>query len=145
MKYPLAIVNRLLDVYGPNGGCAYDIGCAFASTVNNSKLAAKAGALKLRFMVGTFHGHAHNRLCQLDWHPMYIDGTGNSEGEGCEHVFSASNELARSTRHASAFHRHQAIEQHFAFWKQDKYEALSKLYYLVSLRLLIACYSTVLP
>ena len=76
---------------------------------------------------------------------MYIDGTGNSEGEGCEHVFSASNELARSTRHASAFHRHQAIEQHFAFWKQDKYEALSKLYYLVSLRLLIACYSTVLP
>ncbi|KAF8452808.1 hypothetical protein L210DRAFT_3320488, partial [Boletus edulis BED1] len=31
-KYPLAILNRLLDVYGPNGGCAYDIGCAFAAT-----------------------------------------------------------------------------------------------------------------
>ncbi|EGN97916.1 hypothetical protein SERLA73DRAFT_109190 [Serpula lacrymans var. lacrymans S7.3] len=31
-KYPLAIVDRLLSVYGRNGGCAYDIGCAFSST-----------------------------------------------------------------------------------------------------------------
>ncbi|KAJ8584888.1 hypothetical protein M405DRAFT_853850 [Rhizopogon salebrosus TDB-379] len=66
-------------------------------------------------MVGAFH----------DWHPMYIKGTGHSEGEGCEHIFSSSNELARSTRHATPFHRHQAIEQHFAFWDDDKYAALS--------------------
>ncbi|KAF8120559.1 hypothetical protein EV363DRAFT_1189218 [Boletus edulis] len=76
-------------------------------------------------MVGAFHGHAHNRQCQLKWHPMYIPGTGHTEGEGCEHVFSASNALARGTRHASSFHRHQAIEQHFAFWDMDKYAALS--------------------
>ncbi|KAG1770136.1 hypothetical protein EV702DRAFT_978293 [Suillus placidus] len=66
-------------------------------------------------MVGAFHGHAHNRQCQLDWHPMYISGTGHSKGEGCEHIFSASNELARSTRHASRFHQHQAIEEHYTF------------------------------
>ncbi|KAG6372115.1 hypothetical protein JVT61DRAFT_8829 [Boletus reticuloceps] len=125
-KYPLTIMSRLLSVYGPNGACAYDIGCAFASTINNSSLAAKVQELNLRFMVGAFHGHAHNRLCQLNWHPMYIEGTGNTEGEGCEHVFSASNELARGTRHASRFHRHQAIEQHFAFWNADKYEALTR-------------------
>ncbi|KAG1844311.1 hypothetical protein DFJ58DRAFT_664845 [Suillus subalutaceus] len=76
-------------------------------------------------MVGAFHGHAHNRMCQLDWHPMYITGTGHSKGEGCEHVFSASNALARGTRHASTFHRHQTIEQHFAFWNDDKYANLS--------------------
>ncbi|KAF8545568.1 hypothetical protein OG21DRAFT_1479759 [Imleria badia] len=75
-------------------------------------------------MVGTFHGHAHNCQCQLKWHPMYIPGTGHTEGEGCEHVFSASNALALGTRHASSFHRHQAIEQHFAFWDMDKYAAL---------------------
>jgi hypothetical protein len=56
---------------------------------------------------------------------MYIPGTGHTEGEGCEHVFSASNALALGTRHASSFHRHQAIEQHFAFWDMDKYAALS--------------------
>ncbi|KAF8452807.1 hypothetical protein L210DRAFT_3383705, partial [Boletus edulis BED1] len=52
--------------------------------------------------------------------------TGNTEGEGCEHVFSMSNELAQSTHHASRFHQHQAIEEHFGFWNQDKYAALSK-------------------
>ncbi|KAG1764381.1 hypothetical protein EV702DRAFT_982084 [Suillus placidus] len=76
-------------------------------------------------MVGAFHGHAHNRKCQLSWHPMYIPGMGHTEGEGCEHIFSASNDLTRSTRHASSFHRHQSIEEHFSFWDQDKYAALS--------------------
>ncbi|KAI6020939.1 hypothetical protein BKA83DRAFT_4055633 [Pisolithus microcarpus] len=77
-------------------------------------------------MVGAFHGHAHNRMCQLDWHPQYIQGTGHTKGEGCEHVFATSNELARSTRHATSFHHHQAIEQHFAFWDANKHAALSK-------------------
>ncbi|KAG1725907.1 hypothetical protein EDB19DRAFT_1897701 [Suillus lakei] len=74
-------------------------------------------------MVGAFHGHAHNRKCQLDWHPMFITGTGHTEGEGCEHILSSSNELTRSTCHASAFHRHQSIEEHFTFWDTDKYAA----------------------
>lgn len=127
-KYPLALLDRLMSVLGEKGGCAYDIGCAFAKTLTNSSLGPRAHALDLRMMVGAFHGHAHNRRCQLDWHPMYIDGTGHTEGEGCEHVFSASNELARSTRHASVFHRHQTIEEHFAFWDADKYAALSMVF-----------------
>ncbi|KAG2114526.1 hypothetical protein DEU56DRAFT_933756 [Suillus clintonianus] len=124
-KYPLAILDHLLNVYGKNGGVAYDIGCAFSKTLENSCLGPRARELNLRLMVGAFHGHAHNRRCQIDWHPMYIEGTGHTEGEGCEHIFSSSNELARSTRHATPFHRHQTIEQHFAFWDDDKYAALS--------------------
>jgi hypothetical protein len=87
-------MDRLLSVYSPNGACAYDIRCALVSTAQNSCLATKVQELNLCFMVGAFHGHEHNQLCQLNWHPMYIEGTGNTEGEGCEHVFSASNELA---------------------------------------------------
>ncbi|KAG9310199.1 hypothetical protein JVU11DRAFT_9839 [Chiua virens] len=112
-KYPLAVIDHLLTVYGSNGGLAYDIGCAFATTLANSVLGPQAHALNLSLMVGAFHGHAHNRQCQLKWHPMYIPGTGHTEGEGCEHVFSASNALAR------------AIEEHFAFWDADKYAVLS--------------------
>lgn len=126
-KYPLAILDHLLNVYGKNGGVAYDIGCAFSKTLDSSCLGPRARELNLRMMVGAFHGHAHNRWCQIDWHPMYIEGTGHTEGEGCEHIFSSSNELARSTRHATPFHRHQTIEQHFAFWDDDKYAALSEL------------------
>ncbi|KAG1828058.1 hypothetical protein DFJ58DRAFT_672380 [Suillus subalutaceus] len=124
-KYPLAIIDKLLTVCRKNGGCAYDIGCVFSKTLTNSSLGDRARELGFRMMVGAFHGHAHNRRCQLNWHPMYISGTGHSEGEGCEHIFSASNELARSTRHASRFHRHQAIEEHYTFWDMDKYAVLS--------------------
>ncbi|KAG1894971.1 uncharacterized protein F5891DRAFT_1130758 [Suillus fuscotomentosus] len=124
-KYPLALIDHLMTVYGQNGLCAYDIGCAFLKTLSTSSLCPRAHALALCMMVGAFHGHAHNRKCQLDWHPMYISGTGHTEGEGCEHIFSSSNELARSLRHASPFHHHQSIEEHFGFWDADKYTALS--------------------
>ncbi|KAG2052119.1 hypothetical protein BDR06DRAFT_983288 [Suillus hirtellus] len=62
-------------------------------------------------MVCAFHGHTHNQQCQIDWHPMYIEGTGHTEGEGCEHVFSSLNELACSTCHTTPFHQHQTIDQ----------------------------------
>ena len=112
---------------GDNVGCAYDIGCTFQKTLNNSSLGPRTRASGFRLMVGAFHGYAHKRTCQLVWHPLHIKGTGRTEGEGCEHVFSSSNDLARNTRHASRFHRHQAISEHFQFWDQDKYALLSKL------------------
>ncbi|KAG2071574.1 hypothetical protein BDR04DRAFT_959631, partial [Suillus decipiens] len=49
-------------------------------------------------------------------HPMYIEGTRLTKGEGCEHIFSFSNDLAQSTRHVSPFHCQQMIEEHLAFW-----------------------------
>src|ERR1700733_10719313 len=127
VKYVLAIVDHLIDIIGNKVGCAYDIGCAFSKTLQRSSLAEKAKDASFHLMVGAFHGHAHNRACQLEWHPLYIQGTGHSDGEGCEHVFASSNDLARGTRHASRFHRHQAIEEHFMFWDQDKYANLSKI------------------
>ena len=124
-KYPLVIINRLINILGKKAGCAYDIGCAFATTLEHSSLAEKAKDASFRLMVGAFHRHAHNRLCQLSWHPLYIDRAGRTDGEGCEQVFSSSNDLARSTWHATCFHHHQSIEEHFNFWNQDKYGNLS--------------------
>ena len=96
-KYPLAVIDCLLTVYGSDDGLGYDIGCAFATILANTILGPHAHNLNLSLMVGTFHEHAHNCQCQLRWHPMYIYGTGHTEGEGCEHVFSASNVLAQGT------------------------------------------------
>jgi hypothetical protein len=124
-KYALTIVDRLINMLGPRVGCAYDIGCAISKTVESSSLSEKVKNALFQLMVGAFHGHAHNRMCQLDWHPLFIKGTGHTKGEGCEHIFSSSNDLARGTRHATRFHRHQAIEEHFNFWDQDKYAILS--------------------
>jgi hypothetical protein len=115
-----------MHVVGEKIGCAYDIGCTFQKTLANSSLGPCARALKFALMVGAFHSYAHQRSCQLNWHPLYMKGTGRAEGEGCEHIFSSSNNLARNTHHASWFHCHQAITEHFNFWDQDKYALLSK-------------------
>jgi hypothetical protein len=40
MKYPIAIVDRLLELYGSNIGFAYDIMCAFIKTLTKSSLGA---------------------------------------------------------------------------------------------------------
>ena len=72
----LAIVNQLLNYYGTDVGLGYDIWCAFVKVLMNSSLGAKMVALCLQGVVPAFHGHAHNRSCQVHWHPMYMDGVG---------------------------------------------------------------------
>ncbi|KAJ7862680.1 hypothetical protein B0H14DRAFT_3863115 [Mycena olivaceomarginata] len=121
MKYPLAIVRRLLDEFGSDIGLGYDIICTFFKTLLRSSLGARVVALRLQGVVLTFHGHAHNRECQLSWHPLYTQGVGLEDFEECERTFARSNNLASVTRLASAFHRKQQIDEHFDFHDQDKH------------------------
>ncbi|KIJ24802.1 hypothetical protein M422DRAFT_194259, partial [Sphaerobolus stellatus SS14] len=76
--------------------------------------------------VPTFHGHAHNRRCQVRWHPLYNTVAGLEDFETCERIFSMSNHLASTTRFASKFHRQQAIEEHFSYWDELKYANLAQ-------------------
>ncbi|KAJ7609640.1 hypothetical protein FB45DRAFT_1038738 [Roridomyces roridus] len=108
-KYPLAVVKLLLDTFGFKLGAGYDVGCHFGTTVNNSDLGEQARAQGFKSLVGSFHGHAHNRLCQLNFLATYVKGLGIEDLEGCERFFSRSNGLAKSCRYASRFHRQQEI------------------------------------
>jgi hypothetical protein len=127
MKYPLSIVNRLLDVYGKDIGLGYDIWCAFIKTLQRSSLGAKTVALNLSGVVPAFHGHAHNRSCQVSWHPLYTDGVGMEDFEECERTFVGSNGLGSITRLSTPFHRHQEVDEHFEFHDQDKYASCGQL------------------
>jgi hypothetical protein len=120
-KYPLAVTNRLLEVFGPRFALGYDIGCGFSGTITRTSLASTAAAKSLRMLVPLFHGHAHNRLCQLRFLPLYLAALGLEDFEGCERAFSKSNEVSKTTRYASRFHRQQAIVDHFRQWDSDKY------------------------
>ncbi|KAJ7220952.1 hypothetical protein C8J57DRAFT_1440381 [Mycena rebaudengoi] len=124
-KYPLAIVDALLDAFGPKLGVGYDIGCGFGTTVRNSPLGKKAKDLKMKTLVGAFYGHAHNRLCQLEYLANYVPGMGLEDLEGCEHLFSKSNFLARSVRYASIFHRKQTIVSYMSH--HDDFESYANL------------------
>ncbi|KAF8335246.1 hypothetical protein F5887DRAFT_892019 [Amanita rubescens] len=75
-KYPLAVTDALLRAFGNRIGIGYDIGCKFGSTIAKSQLGALADESKLRLLVGAFHGHAHQRLCQLSHLTTYTQGLG---------------------------------------------------------------------
>lgn len=124
-KYPLAVVEKLLDVLGAVLGVGYDIGCKFGTTLLRSSLGDRARQLKYHSLVGLFHGHAHNRLCQTEKLGTYVEGMGLEDLETCERFFSKSNKLANATRYASVFHRHQTITSYFQH--TDRFETYHNL------------------
>ncbi|KAG1745370.1 uncharacterized protein EDB91DRAFT_1080299 [Suillus paluster] len=75
-KYALATANKLIDVYGAYGVTGYDIRCSFSKTIAASSVADKVKKVNHRFVVNAFHGHAHNRRCQLQYHTLYQKGLG---------------------------------------------------------------------
>lgn len=133
-KYPLCITAWILEVYGPDALLAFDIACSFEVTVKNSPLLRdKVKASRLQFVVNAFHGWAHNRLCQLQYHPLYRKGLGLEDLETLERVFSSSNTVARTVRHATQFHWLQAMDLHYRQWDEEKYQELSAYIFEASL------------
>ena len=128
MKYPLANVKQLYNEFGSDICLAYDIMCAFWMTLSKSSLGAETVAFRLQGIVPAFHGHAHNRGCQVHWHPLYVEGVGLEDFEECERTFSHSNELASVTRLSTPYHRHQHINKHFYFHDLDKHASSGDLY-----------------
>ncbi|KAG1804163.1 uncharacterized protein BJ212DRAFT_1449816 [Suillus subaureus] len=98
-KYPLAVVARMLKVFGDDLGAGYDISCQFKITLNNSSLGP---------LICSLH-----HLCLLSSLTTYIKGLGLKDLETCEHTFSKSNSLTSALHYASVFHHQQAIDSYF--------------------------------
>ncbi len=107
----MAVVEARLDAFGAGIGGGYDIGCQFRATLARSGLKDRVEEERYTPLMGSFHGHAHNRLCQLSYLATYVKGMGLEELEGCERFFSKSNALASSVRYASVFHRRQKVTE----------------------------------
>ncbi|KAG6379623.1 hypothetical protein JVT61DRAFT_10136 [Boletus reticuloceps] len=125
-KYSLSAVNQILEFCGQDQAIGHDIGCVSKGTVASSSLGQKAKESNLSIVVNAFHGFAHNRACQLENHPLYLQGFGNEDLETCERIFASSNSTASVIRHASYCHWKQFLDLHFDQWDCDKYLELSK-------------------
>ena len=121
----MATINQLIRVHGNDQMIGSDIGCSLSATLAASSIAQVARAVNVQLVVNAFHGHVHNRMCQLQYHPLYLPGTGLEDFETCERVFSSSNTTAALIHHASHFHYVQFLELHFSQWDADKYTELS--------------------
>jgi KDZ transposase-like protein len=75
------------------------------------------------------HGYAHNKRCQLSFHPLNTPGAGLEDFETCERFFSSSNNCAPLTRHATKYHRKQFLDLHFRHNDSEKYANLGKFLY----------------
>jgi hypothetical protein len=128
-KYGFAVTNHLIRVFaemGFNLGLGYDISCKFGKQVQaHPVLGPLARSQGFYALVGAFHGHAHNRFCQLDHLVKYIKGVGREDLEGCKSFFSKSNALAACTRYATVFHRQQAITTYLKH--TDTYDTYQRL------------------
>ncbi|KZS97431.1 hypothetical protein SISNIDRAFT_406280, partial [Sistotremastrum niveocremeum HHB9708] len=121
-KYPLALINKLIDLLPDPLLIGYDIGCGFSESAHNSHtLGPRLHACLTRFLVGGFHCYGHARSCSIDWQPLYVPGAGLEHFEGCEQIFSQSNGCARCSRMASRFHRQQLIHRFFKNWNEERY------------------------
>lgn len=112
-KYPLACIEKLLNTFGKDLSGGFDIGCHFETMFNNSMLGPLAHHLTYKSLVDAFHGHAHNRLCQLSHLATYTTGLGLKNLGVCERAFSHSNALWGAIQYMSVFHCMQAITQYF--------------------------------
>ncbi|KAJ3806841.1 hypothetical protein F5876DRAFT_90874 [Lentinula aff. lateritia] len=104
---------------------SYDVGCTNSKTVHRSPLASLAKYMGYLPAVGTMHGYAHERACQLNFLLLYQSGAGLEDGETSEQYFSKSNSLASATRHASVFHRRQMITEYA--YHTDNFETYGNL------------------
>ena len=81
-------------------------------------------------LVGTFHSHGHNRVCQLSNLTTYVKGLGLEDLEGCEWFFLKSNALGLSVCHASVFHWRQSIVEYLKHMDDvETYGGLSECYF----------------
>ncbi|KAJ3819046.1 hypothetical protein F5880DRAFT_1510464 [Lentinula raphanica] len=140
-QYPLALLStymasekaqrQKLGEGAPEGKLAvvYGIMCKFSKTVKRSPLNSLAQWSAFLPVIGTMHGYAHERACQLVFLMLYIVGVGLEDGEGCERYFSTSNALAPVTQYQSKFHRHQSISEYAYYHDLQTYANLSKFIY----------------
>jgi hypothetical protein len=134
-KYPLAMVEALLNAFGAGLGGGYDVGCKLEELLAKSPLGSRARELSYTSLIGIFHGRGHSRKCQVKNFARYVLGLGLEPLEEAEEFFSRSNALAGSTRYSSRFHRQQDIVlylQHI-----DRVERAAGLSLLISLRIFL--------
>ena len=123
-KYPIATAHQLIWTFGNDILLAYNIGCTFSATLAKPSISDMAWEAKFKCCTGSFHGIAHNRLCQLNFLIGLQRGAGIEDGEGNEHIYSESNALAPITQHSSAYCQHLQIHIHFTKWDETKYKHL---------------------
>lgn len=93
--YSLALVKRLFEDLPPDMmvGLLYDIGCQLERSCQKWSFLDNSVLSRINFGISVFHAYGHQWPCQIVYHPRKRAGFGLSDGEGCEHLWSALKHL----------------------------------------------------
>lgn len=94
----------------------YDIGCKLHRHVeltNNEKILGKVA-----FMLPAFHAFAHSTPCQMKYSIFYQEGSGFSNGEQCERLWSYLRCFSSMTREMTAAHRQDALTDALLYYSR---------------------------
>ncbi|KAG1816762.1 uncharacterized protein BJ212DRAFT_1446841 [Suillus subaureus] len=93
--YSLALVKWLFKHLPPDMlvGLLYDIGCQLEHSCQKWGFLDDSILSCISFRISVFHAYGHQWPCQIVYHPQKCAGFGLSDGEGCEHLWSALKHL----------------------------------------------------
>jgi hypothetical protein len=102
MAYPLCIIDNSLHL----STVLYDIGCMLDRYAQRREI-----NLPVRLAVPVFHSYAHKLQCQLKYNPRRVEGTGLTDGEGTERLWSHLVRFANISKGMDASNRKDLIEE----------------------------------
>jgi hypothetical protein len=93
--YALVLVKRLFEHLLPDMmvGLLYDIGCQLEHSCRKWSLLDDSILSHINFGISVFHVYGHQWPRQIVYHPQKCVGFGLSDGECCEHLWSALKHL----------------------------------------------------
>ncbi|KAG2031955.1 hypothetical protein BDR03DRAFT_936175 [Suillus americanus] len=94
--YALALIKKLFDNLPTD--MTVGLFCLKYRLLNDAVLC------HITFAISVFHAYGHQWGCQIIYHPRKFEGFGLSDGEGCEHLWSALKHLI-ALLHVSGFHQ----------------------------------------
>ncbi|KAH9017834.1 hypothetical protein EDB85DRAFT_1874207 [Lactarius pseudohatsudake] len=102
----------------------YDIMCQyrvhFQERVEASPELSLPSSMELRMGIGLFHIHGHQDSCLPRFSPSYIPGAKQVDGEIIETLWAPLNNISRSLRGMSLYHRQEVLDAHMnhSNWKK---------------------------
>ncbi|TFY81936.1 hypothetical protein EWM64_g2074 [Hericium alpestre] len=101
----------------------YDIVCQYIINFDKRMLDFPGAPVfpKTHHLIGAYHLPGHVKPeCKTKHNGHFVPGTGHTDGEDFERVWSVQNAIARSTREMGPGHRHDALNVHMADYNAQK-------------------------
>jgi len=94
-KYAIALIQHIFSLLPSNATVValYDVGCVLDRSLHQYNILPEPIVARLAFCTSAMHAYGHQWACQLVYNPRIQVGTGLTDGEGVERLWSRMRKL----------------------------------------------------